>query len=57
MYGGDTKETREKAIKDGYIIEWSKEHIKNVFRFGNGTGKDLKRYMNDNKQYCVFVEI
>lgn len=57
VYGGDTKETREKAIKDGYFMEWTKERIKNAFKAGNGTEKDLKRYMNDNKQYCVFVKI
>ena len=24
---------------------------------GNGTEADLKRYMKDNKQYCVFVRV
>ena len=44
-------------MKDGYFMEWTKERMKNAFKAGNGTEKDLKRYMNDNKQYCVFVEI
>lgn len=55
MYGGDTPETRQKAIADGYCIMWNKERIKNAFNFGEGTEADLKRYMKDNKQYCIFV--
>lgn len=57
VYGGDTKESREKAIKDGYFLDWSKERIRNAFSGGNGTEIDLKRYMNNNKKYCVFVDL
>lgn len=57
MYGGDIPETRQKAIADGYFLEWTKERIKNAFNNGNGTDADLKRYMRDNKQYCVFVRV
>lgn len=57
MYGGDTTEAQQKAIADGYFLEWTKERIKNAFNNGNGTDADLKRYMKDNKQYCVFVRI
>lgn len=56
-YGGDSPETRQKAIDDGYFLEWTNERIKNAFNFGSGTEKDLKRYMKDNKQFCVFVEV
>ena len=45
----------EKAIIDGWFLDWNPERIKNAFSFGNGTEKDLKRYMNDNKGFCVFV--
>ena len=31
--------------------------IKGAFNFGNGTEKDLKRYMHDNSKYCVFLEV
>ena len=55
MYGGDTPEARQKAIADGYFLIWTKELIKNAFNFGKGTEADLKRYMKDNKQYCIFV--
>lgn len=57
MYEGDTPEARQKAIADGYFLEWTKERIKNAFNNGNGTDADLKRYMKDNKQYCVFVRV
>ena len=55
MYGGDTPEALQKAIADGYFLIWTKERIKNAFNFGEGTEADLKRYMKDNKQYCIFV--
>lgn len=57
IYGGDTPEARQKAITDGYFIKWTEERIKNTFSNGNGTEADLKRYMKDNKQYCVFVRV
>lgn len=57
MYEGDTPEARQKTIADGYFLDWTKERIKNAFNNGNGTDADLKRYMKDNKQYCVFVRI
>ena len=57
IYGEDTPEARQKAIADGYFIKWTEERIKNAFNNGNGTKADLKRYMKDNKQYCVFVRV
>lgn len=56
-YNGDTPEARKQAISEGFFVNWSKERIKNAFNNGNGTESDLKRYMNDNKQYCVFVRV
>jgi hypothetical protein len=47
--------TVEKAIAEGYCIDWSPERITNTFNFGNGSIKDMKRYMNDNKGICVFI--
>ena len=57
VYGGNTRETRKRAIEDEYYLDWSEERIKNAFNCGKGTIKDLKRYMRDNEKYCVFVEV
>ena len=56
-YNGNTPESRQNAINDGFFNIWTEERIKNAFNNGNGTETDLKRYMNDNKHYCVFVRI
>lgn len=50
---GDIK----KAVEAGYYTDWTTERIKGAFNFGNGTEKDLKRYMRDNSKYCVFLEV
>jgi hypothetical protein len=47
----------EKVIENGFFIEWTPERIKNAFNFGNGTIKDFRRYMNDNKDRCLFLEV
>lgn len=36
------------AAKTQFNI-WTLERIRNAFNFGNGTLKDFRRYMNDNK--------
>lgn len=56
-YNGDTPESRQKAINDGFFVDWTEERVKNAFNNGNGAETDLKRYMKDNKQYCVFVRV
>lgn len=53
FYNGDLKAAILK--KDGIL--WTNEKIKAAFNNGNGYIKDLKRYMNDNKIYCYFVEV
>lgn len=52
-YNNDIK----KAITDGFYMTWTQERIKGAFSFGNGTEKDLKQYMENNKKYCVFLEV
>ena len=47
----------EETMRKGFYIEWTPERIKSAFNFGNGTEKDLKRYMNDNKNNCLFLEV
>jgi len=54
-YSGDSLEARQKAINDGYFIDWTDKRIKNAFNCGNGTEEDLKRYMQNNRQFCVFI--
>lgn len=46
----------EKAINEGYYINWDEEDIKEGFKNGNGTMKDFKSYMENNKRYCYYVE-
>lgn len=53
FYNGDLKE----CIKQGDGIDWTPEHIKAAFNSGNGTEKDLKRYMEDNKNHAYFVTV
>lgn len=43
------------AQKDGVL--WTDDRICKSFNFGNGTIKDLQRYINDNKKYAYFVEV
>ena len=46
----------EIALKDGWFLDWNPERVKSAFAFGKGTIKDLNRYINDNKQFAVFIE-
>lgn len=45
------------AVKEKDGILWTDERIKNAFNSGNGTIKDLKNYINNNKQFAFFVEV
>ena len=47
----------KEAMLQGYYIEWTPERIKGAFNFGNGTKKDLKNYMDNNKELCYFMEV
>lgn len=47
----------EKVIENGFFIEWTPERIKNAFNFGNGTEKDLKKHIQNNKNLCLFLEV
>ena len=53
FYNGDISG----AVKGTDGILWTPERIKNAFNNGNGTKKDLKNHMNNNKKYCYFVEV
>ena len=53
FYNGDII----KAYQRGDYLEWTPERIKRAFNFGNGTEKDLERYIHLNKQFAVFKEV
>lgn len=53
IYNGNLKECIKQ--KDGIL--WTPNRIKNAFSLGNGTEKDLKEYINNNKKYCYFVNV
>lgn len=43
-------------VKAGDGLFWDAERIRSAFSFGHGTEKDLKRYMSDNKRFCMFYD-
>lgn len=45
------------AIKAHDGIFWTDDLIVKAFNFGNGTHDHFKRYMADNKDYSVFVQL
>ena len=47
----------KEVIKKSYFVTWDEQRIKNAFNFGDGSAKDFKRYKEDNKQYCLFLEV
>ncbi|MBD5534539.1 MAG: hypothetical protein HDQ99_02545 [Lachnospiraceae bacterium] len=47
----------EECIKKKDGIVWTPERVKAAFNQGNGTEKDLKRYIKDNKKYAYFANI
>lgn len=53
FYNGNIME----AYRQGDYLEWTPERIKRAFNFGNGTEKDLKRYIHLNKQFAIFKEV
>lgn len=53
FYGGNLKAAILK--KDGIL--WTNEKIKAAFNNSNGTIKDLKNHISNNKKYAYFVEV
>lgn len=53
FYNNSVKEVIKQ--KDGVIFD--DYTIKKGFNNGNGTVKDLKRYIKDNKQYCYYFDL
>lgn len=44
------------AIAAGLYIVRDDEFIKKAFNFGNGSRKDMNRYMQDNARFCVWID-
>ena len=43
-------------VKAGDGIVWTADKIRSAFNFGNGTEKDLRRYIENNKCFCAFYD-
>lgn len=57
MIQGGKKTARQKFI-EGDFFTWTDENLKNAFQFGNGTIKDLQRFIKDNinNTTVIFVD-
>ena len=44
------------AVEKKWYTVWDEDRIRKAFNFGNGTMVDFKRYMENNKPYCVFAK-
>ena len=47
----------DEAIKNKDGILWTDEKIKSAFQNGDGTIKDLKNHISNNKKYAYFMEV
>lgn len=45
------------VIDNDYFILYDDEQIKKAFNSGNGTRKDLTRYINNNRCFCVYYDL
>ena len=45
-----------KMIEAGEYVEFDDNRIRRAFNFGNGTEKDMNRFMRDNNKYCRFYD-
>ena len=44
------------AIAAGDYIIRDDQFIVSAFNFGNGTKKDMNRYMKDNSVFCIWID-
>ena len=51
------KRQEKKRLKMVILWNGQKNELKMRSELETERKKDLKRYMNDNKQYCAFVEV
>lgn len=52
-YGGNAK----RMIAAGDALIFDDDRVKSAFNFGNGTEKDLCRYIADNRKYALFYDL
>ena len=45
-----------KMIEAEQYVEFDDNRIRRAFNFGNGTEKDMNRFMRDNNKYCRFYD-
>ena len=45
------------VIDNDYFILYDDEQIKKAFNSGNGTKKDLTRYINNNRCFSVYYDL
>lgn len=53
FYNGDYKKMIDQM--DGVLYD--DENIKNAFNYGNGSFKDLMRYINDNRKHAKYYDL
>ena len=53
FYNGDYK----KMIDEFDGVLYDDENIKNAFNYGNGSFKDLMRYINDNRKHAKYYDL
>ena len=51
--GGDAK----RMIAAGDALIFDEDRVKSAFNFGNGTEKDLRRYIANNRKYMRFYDL
>ena len=50
---GDEQRNIKESLLTGEFFEWTNERIRGAFRYHNGTIKDLKRYIRNNKGHII----
>lgn len=53
IYGGSYEKMIE--AKDGVLF--TEEVVKSTFNFGNGTEKDLKKHIENNRCFCRYFDL
>lgn len=56
-YNNDLQRVLCEYENNNDFIVWTAERVKSAFNFGNGTEKDLKKHIANNKCYCIFYDL
>lgn len=52
-YGGN----RAAVLAAGDYLLFDDDRIRHAFNFGAGTAADMRRWMKDNKTYCIYYDL